>query len=145
MHSKNCRDWTALIARILIGLLFVMGAYGKFTGMEGTIGYISSVSWLPAPAVLAWLAAIVELLGGLMLILGIHPNGAAVVLAVYLLPVSFIFHLKLSDMAQMTQLFKNLAIIGGLLMIHVGGSGKFKLLKCKCCPDCGCGGGKYCK
>jgi len=136
MKCKNCRDWGMLIARILIGLLFVMMAVAKFKNMGGTAGYIES-SWLPAGNVMAWAAALIELFGGLMLILGIHVNAAALGLAVFLLIVTLTFHLDFSDQGQTTQLLKNFAIIGGLLSLHFSGGGKYLLMKCKCCDECG--------
>lgn len=139
MKCKNCRDWVLLVIRILIGALFIMSAIFKFTDMSGTASFIST-TWLPAPLFLAWASAIVEIAGGLMLILGVHACGAAVILAVYLVVVTFTFHNGLSDQDQMIQFFKNLAIIGGLLGVYVSGGGKFTLVKCKCCQgmECNC-------
>lgn len=137
MKCKNCRDWILLVVRLLIGLLFIMTAIAKFSDIAGTASYIST-TWLPAPTFMAWASAIIELLGGLMLILGIHAGGGAVILAVYLVVVTFTFHFKLGDQAQMTHFFKNLAIIGGLLGVYSSGGGKFTLVKCKCCKGLEC-------
>ena len=119
-----------LVARILLGALFVVSGYTKMVGIEGVVGYMSS-SGLPVSAGLAWLAAIIELVGGLALILGVHSSIAAIVLAIYLIPVTLFLHVKVGDQANMVQALKNAAIIGGLLHTFLAGPGKYKLVKSK--------------
>ncbi len=136
MKSKNCRDWGMLVVRILIGLLFIMAAVNKFQNIDAVAGAIDS-TWLPAGNTLAWASAILELLGGLMIVLGIHANGAALILAAYVLITTLTFHLDFSDQGQTIQLLKNLAVIGGLLSLFFNGGGRFLAVKCKCCNSCG--------
>jgi putative oxidoreductase len=72
-----------LAARILIALIFVMSGFGKITGFEGTVGNIASKG-LPMPELLAIGAIIVELGGGIMLIVGWNARWAAA--AIFYLP-----------------------------------------------------------
>lgn len=130
--SHHCHK-TMLVARVLIGALFLYTAYGKFAGMEGTIGYIASVN-MAAASILGWAAAILELVAGLAIILGIYARWSALALAVFLTIVNLIFHLNFSDPMQVLQFFKNFAIVGGLLMVMACGAGS-KCLMDKC-EDC---------
>ena len=63
------KDWAVLLGRILLAVIFVISGYGKLTGFDGTVGYIGSKG-LPMPQVLAGIAILIELGGGLALILG---------------------------------------------------------------------------
>lgn len=119
-----------LVGRILMGALFVVNGYSKLMGMEGVVAYMGGVG-LPESLLLAWLVTLLELVGGVMLVLGIHPTVAALVLAIYLIPITLFFHVKLGDQQQMVQALKNAAIIGGLLTIFLSEPGMYKLLKSK--------------
>lgn len=62
--------------RVIAGLVFIFHGYGKFlavvkgTGLGGLAGMIGD-SGLPLPMVLAYLATITELIGGICLVLGL--------------------------------------------------------------------------
>lgn len=58
-----------LVSRVLIALIFVWSGFGKIAGFAGTVGYIASQG-LPLPQLAAIAAIIVELGGGIMLIVG---------------------------------------------------------------------------
>ncbi len=70
-------------------------------------------------------AIAVELLGELsiLLVLGIKLRWGAIALALFLIPATFIFHTDFSDPIQQIMFFKNLAMLGGLLMIIQYGEG----------------------
>lgn len=74
------------------------------------------------PAVLLLVALVVELVGSLCLITGFRAGLAAFILCLYLVPVTFIFHEVMSFHFE-----KNLAIMGGLLMIAAYGPGRLSL------------------
>ncbi|HSR58571.1 MAG TPA: DoxX family membrane protein, partial [Candidatus Binataceae bacterium] len=69
---KALRDMGALLGRILIALIF-LGGVGKFFALGNTAGYMAMMG-MPAgiTGVLAFLAALVEVLGGLMILLGLR-------------------------------------------------------------------------
>lgn len=139
MKSSSYKNWGILIARLLLSAIFLMGAYNKLTGIEGTASYIASVD-LPYPTLLAWLGGLIELVGGLGLLLGIFTRWSALLLAIYLTVVTFAFHYDFSDQNQITQFLKNAAIIGGLLMAKLCGGGGMCVVKDACCKngDCQC-------
>ncbi len=117
-----------LIGRILLGLLFVIIAAYKLKDMGGLIEWMTSQE-MPAPTALAWGTVSIEILGGLCLILGVKVRVAALVLAVYLVPTTFIIHFDLENAGQMTHVYKNLGVIGGLIALWASGGGnRFRLL-----------------
>ena len=120
-----------VIARVLLALMFVLAGVSKFAGLAGTAGYIASKG-LPMPSVLALGAGVVELLGGVLLIVGWQARWAALVLAAFTVLASLLFHnvwALPADKQMMDQLMflKNLAITGGLLFVFAFGAGSLSL------------------
>lgn len=120
-----------LLGRLGLAALFLPAGIGKITGFSGTVGYIASVG-LPMATLGAILALVVEVAGGLALILGYKTRIAALALAVFTLVASFFFHAFWSmapEQAGMQQLmfWKNIAISGGLLVLAAHGAGAFSL------------------
>ncbi len=127
----NTQAFPVLIARVLLALMFLGAAIEKFTGLEGTAGYIASAG-LPLPKLLAIGAGLVELLGSLTLIVGWQARWAALALAAFTLIASFVFHAywaqpKAAQMVPMLLFMKNMAVIGGLLMVYAFGPGSLSL------------------
>ena len=121
-----------LMGRILLAALFLPAGLSKLSGFEGTVGYIASVG-LPFASVAAAAAAIaVEILGSVALLVGFQTRVAAAVLAVFTIVASFFFHAfwaAAPEQAFMQQLlfFKNIGVIGGLLLLVSSGAGAWSL------------------
>jgi putative oxidoreductase len=120
-----------LVGRLLIAAIFVFSGFGKITGFEGTVGYIASKG-LPLPQAGAVLAIIVELGGGILLILGWKTRWAAAAMMLFTLAAAIIFHnfwAVAPDAAQnqMIHFMKNIAMAGGLVYVVVFGSGTLAL------------------
>lgn len=121
----------ALIGRILLALVFVPAGFGKIAGFAGTVGYATAMG-LPLPQVGVAIALVIELFGGLALLIGYRTQIAAIALAVFTLVASFFFHAYWSlpadqQMMQNLMFFKNIAITGGLLAFAAFGAGAFSL------------------
>jgi|APEBP8051073178_1049388.scaffolds.fasta_scaffold00020_285 putative oxidoreductase len=112
--------YAPLIARILIGVLFVVAGVGKLGDVAGFTGYLTSGG---LPAFLAWPTIALEVLGGLALILGYQTRIVALLLAGFTLLAALLYHFQPADQMQMTMFLKNLAITGGLLMLYAHGAG----------------------
>lgn len=108
-----------VLGRVLIGLLFLSSGLGMlFTqGPDGVAGYFSSLS-LPLPLVLAWLVIILKVVAGGSLVFGRNVLPAAGALIVFTLLTIPIAHSSFDDI----NLFKNLAIVGGLLYVAAAAS-----------------------
>jgi len=127
------RMYGPLVGRVLLALIFIIAGFGKITGFEGTVGYMQAYN-VPMTQVLAVLAIIVELGGGLMIAVGWKARWAAAAIFIFVLIASFIFHAFWAVPADQAQLqnimfMKNLAIMGGMLYIIVYGSGPLSVDK----------------
>jgi putative oxidoreductase len=127
------KDWAVLLGRILLAVIFVISGYGKLTGFDGAAGYIASKG-LPMPQVLAGIAILIELGGGLALILGWKTRWVAGAFIVFLLVITPIFHNYWAAppeqmMGQQINFMKNLSILGGMLLLLGFGPGRLSLDK----------------
>jgi putative oxidoreductase len=125
------QDTLALVGRALLASLFIPAGWGKIAGFAGTAGYIASQG-LPMPEVLAALAIAVELGLGLLLLVGWNARWAALGLAIFVAVITPIFHgfWALPEAQQMMQkqaFVKNLAVLGGLLVVAAFGAGRLSL------------------
>lgn len=111
-----------LVGRILLSILFIFAGFGKLTAISATAGWFGSIG-LPVPTVTAVVVGLVELLGGLAILVGFQTRIAAIVIALFTLGATVIAHLDFSDAMQVLMLQKNLAIAGGLLILAVVGAG----------------------
>ncbi len=121
----------ALVGRLLLALLFLPAGLSKIGGFAGTVGYIGSVG-LPLPTLGAILAIVVEVGGGLALLAGFGTRIAALALALFTLVATVVFHAYWAvppEQAMMQQLmfFKNIAVVGGLLVLAAHGAGAWSL------------------
>lgn len=73
------RDWTLLALRIVIGLIFVLHGIPKLTGIEGTVGFFSS---LGLPGLLGPAVGVAEVIAGPLVAVGLFHRAAVLVLAV---------------------------------------------------------------
>jgi len=111
-----------LIGRILLAVIFILAGFGKLTDISGTAGYFASYG-LPGGAATAAIAGLIELLGGLAILIGFQTRIAAWVLAAFSVATALIAHMGWSDMMQLIHFQKNLAIAGGFLVLATYGPG----------------------
>ena len=129
--NDSVRPLLVLIGRVLLALMFVLSGFGKLTGIEGTAGYIASAG-LPMATALAVIVGLLELFGGLALMVGFHARWAALALGLFTLAASLLFHnfwAMSADQAFMQQLMfmKNLSIAGGMFVVAAVGAGTLSL------------------
>ncbi len=120
-----------VIGRYLLAIIFVFSGWGKITGFAGTTAYMASKG-MPMPQVLLPGAILVELGGGLALMLGWKARWAALAIFLFCIPTTLVFHnfwALPADQAQnqMIHFLKNLALMGGLLYVVAFGPGALSL------------------
>ena len=116
------QKYTPLIALSAIALIFLHSGVGKLSNFAGTQEQIASAG-LPLAALVTVFTIAFQLLGGVSLILGYKARIGAGLLLAFLVPATLVFHNPIADPTQMIQFLKNLAIIGGLLMVVSYGAG----------------------
>ena len=119
------------IARFLVALIFIMSGVGKMFGFTQTAGMMAGVGF-PAPTFFLVGAILLEIVGGVLLLVGYRTRLASLALIVFLVPATLIFHAaNLGDPAhgqeQFIQVLKNLAILGALLKFGTDGAGAYSL------------------
>lgn len=129
MAEKN--QITSLVGRILLSVIFLLSGVTKLTTWGATAGYMKAKGMPYVSALLAG-AIIVELFGGLGVLLGARAKLAAWMLFLYLIPVTLMFHnfwayQGMERVDNMVHFLKNLAIMGGLLTLAGSGAGSFSL------------------
>lgn len=114
------------LGRVLLAALFLMSGLSKLGSAAATTAYIASAG-LPLPGVAYILTVIVEVGGGLLLLVGLQARLAAAVLAVFTVAAALFFHSNFADQNQMVHFLKNFAIAGGLLQVAAWGAGQWSL------------------
>jgi len=108
-----------LPARVLMSLLFLLSGLGKLTSVAPTQAYMAAFG---VPGGLLWPAATLELVGGLLLVVGLALRPVALALAGWCLVTAAIFHTAWSDQIQQIMFLKNLTMAGGFLLVAKTGS-----------------------
>ena len=129
MHALH--RYGPLAGRILIALIFILSGFSKISGFSGTVGYIASKG-LPLPQLAAIGAMMIELGGGILLVLGWKTRWAAAALLLFTALAALLFHnfwAMPPDQAQnqMIHFMKNISMMGGLLYVVLYGSGPLSL------------------
>ncbi len=132
--SSSCGNWASIcksllkfFGRIAIAVIFLLAGISKFLNPEATSLYMASKGMTIFPFFM-YSAATVEIIGGLSLLFGFKTRCGALLLALFLIPATMIFHdfwnVGPGEEALQKVLFlKNLAIFGGLLFVVSAGAG----------------------
>ena len=118
------QNLSAPLGRLLLSLIFVVSGVGKIGAYAGTQAYMDSMG---VPGVLLPLVIILEVLGGLAIIVGWQARIAAFLLAGFCLLSAVLFHGNIGDQGEQIQFLKNLGLAGGFLLIVAHGAGAWSL------------------
>ena len=130
--NQSVQNFVALVGRIFLAAIFVISGVNKLTDFSGTAAFMSGAG-LPAAEFLLVLTILIEIAGGLMIILGLYTRQLALILFLFMIPVTAVFHNPWSAgdpvqiQQQMIHFLKNLAIMGGLLHLSAFGPGYFSI------------------
>lgn len=130
LHKTKQMKYIVLTGRVLFSFLFILSATGHFK--PETIAF-AGAQGVPFASVLVPLSGIVELIGGLSILLGYKAKYGAWLIVLFLIPVTFTLHrfwliqdpmMKQMDMAAF---MKNISILGGALLISYFGAGPLSI------------------
>ncbi|MGV7123407.1 DoxX family protein [Sphingopyxis sp. 550A] len=118
--------------RVLTSLIFIIGGLGHFGQHKMMLERMAESPWRDAvamigsPSVLLWLSGAVFVVAGLTLAVGWMTRTSALALFITLVPVTVAIHV-VPDTSHVGPLFKNIAILGALLLIWARGPGAFAI------------------
>ena len=129
--ATTAQDTLALIGRLVLAWFFVPAGWSKIAGFSGTVAYATSAG-LPLPEIGVAVGLLIELVGGLLLLVGFGTRWAALSLAVFTVVAAFFFHNywvmpEAQQMMQKLNFTKNLAIAAGLLAFAAFGPGRLSI------------------
>jgi len=125
-------DVLLLVGRVALGIIFVLSGWGKLMGLSA---FSASLAGRGVPAAELWavIGAAVEFLGGAMIVLGLATRYAAVLMILFVIVATGISH-RFWEYAdpqqfrmQQVNFMKNLAIIGGFVVMLAVGGGRLAL------------------
>jgi putative oxidoreductase len=117
----------SVASRALLSAIFLVSGIQKILHPVGTMQYMAANGMTTLTALFLVCAIVIEVLGGLSVLLGYKTRWGAIALVIFLIPATLIFHRDLSDQIQSIMFLKNLAILGGLLMVIQNGPGGLTL------------------
>ena len=110
--ASSYHDIALVVGRVLIGAFFLIAAYNKSKGYDGSIAYFSRLG-MPAASVMVPVTILFEVVAGLLLIVGYQARIVALALAVFVLAAALMAHTNFGD--GNNHFLKNVAIAGGCL------------------------------
>lgn len=87
MNDQNLEkyhDVALLLLRIGVGVIFIVAGWGKLTGIEGTQGFFGNLG-IPLFGLMAWVVAIIEFFGGLMVLFGAYIRIPTLLMAIIMI------------------------------------------------------------
>jgi putative oxidoreductase len=127
------RQYGPLAGRILITAIFLKSGYEKIVGFAAVSGMMAKMG-MPMPDLLLAGAIVCEIGGGLMVLFGWNACWGALLLVLFTIPATLLFHnFWAVDAAQyqdqLNHFMKNLAILGALAYVMAMGPGQYSLRK----------------
>ncbi len=126
--SQKSRNIALLIARLIVGYIFITAGWIKISAMAQTVGYFSSMG---IPAFLAYFVGYAEFIGGILLVLGLWTEISALILAIIMV-VAVYFTIP----AGFQMFSMPLATFAVLILVAVSGAGKYSVSCCKKSGTC---------
>lgn len=108
-------------ARVLLAYIFIVAGWGKISGYEATVGYMQAMG---VPSELLPLTILLELGGGLAILLGLQTRVIAALLAGFSIVSAVLFHAAPEDAVNF---MKNFAMAGGFVLLMLSGAGAWSL------------------
>ncbi|MGD8327139.1 MAG: DoxX family protein [Sphingomonadales bacterium] len=117
-----------LLARVFLGVLFLLSGIGKLQGYEGFQSYMEAGG---VPGALAPLVIAVEIIAGAAVIIGFQARLAALLLAGFSVLAAILYHTDFRNQMQIAMFLKDFAIAGGMLLVFIHGPGAYAVGKDK--------------
>jgi putative oxidoreductase len=118
------KSYVDVVGRVLIAAVFVLSGWGKVAAYAGTQAYMQHAS---VPGGLLPLVILLELGGGIAIVIGLYTRPVALLLAGFSLLTGLLFHAGSADQVQQIMFLKNLGLTGGFLFLVANGAGRLSV------------------
>ncbi len=115
-----------LAARICLCIIFINSGIGKIFGFASTAEMMANQG-LPIANVLLIFTIAFQLFGGFSLLLGYKVKIGSILLILFLIPATVVFHNPIANPDEINSFLKNIGLIGGLLMVIYAGAGALSI------------------
>ncbi len=124
---KDMGNLALLALRVVVGIVFLYHGWTKLQDMEATAAFFDSMGifW---PVFFAWVVALVEAIGGILLILGIHVRSIAPILLIDMIVALLVVHTRM----PWAQAELPLVLAAASLVFYGLGAGEWRLMKREC-------------
>lgn len=125
---STIKEVAFVLARILLGTILIAHGWDKFaiTGLEGISGYFASLG-IPAAGFAAVVAALVEIIGGILIIAGAFTRITAAVVFVDMLLAALLAHIANGVFVMNNGWELTGAIGAGALLLVAAGAGAWSV------------------
>jgi len=120
----SLKPYADVVGRVLIAAVFVLAGWGKISGYAGTQAYMRHAG---VPGSLLPLVILLELGGGIAIIIGLYTRPVALLLAGFSIIAGMLFHGGSADQTQQIMLLKDLGLAGGFLFLAANGAGRLSI------------------
>jgi putative oxidoreductase len=118
------KPYADVVGRVLIAILFLLSGWGKIAAYAGTQAYMQQAG---VPGGLLPLVILLELGGGLAIVIGLFTRPVALLMAGFSILAALLFHAGSADQVQQIMFFKNLGLAGGFLFLVANGAGRLSV------------------
>jgi putative oxidoreductase len=120
----SVKPYADVVGRVLIATLFVLAGWGKISAYAGTQAYMQHAG---VPGGLLPLVILLELGGGLAIVIGLYTRPVALLLAGFSIIAGVLFHGGSADQMQQIMLLKDIGLAGGFLFLVANGAGRLSI------------------
>ncbi len=120
------QKYIPLIGRAFLAAIFLKAAVANTLGFSG-IAAMMTEKGLPVPQLLLLGNIFCTFVGGLSILLGFKPRIGAILLIIFLVPTTFVFHNPFTDPNNWNDFLKNFGLVGAMLLIYYYGTGPVSL------------------
>ncbi len=129
--KNDINDGVILAARLFLATLFLIFGWRKLRDYSGTVSQMVQ-DGLPMPVLATVVAIFMELPVAFAVAVGAFTRPSAVLMVLYTLGTSLIEHrywttTGADQLASMEAFYKNLAIMGGFLLLYITGAGRYSI------------------
>lgn len=133
---ERYKNGLLLLGRVLFSVIFIFGAMGHLTKVGYMAGYAGAMG-VPFPKLAIIVTGLILLAGSISILLGWKISYGAIILIIFLIPVTYQMHFlpmlhatdPMQKQMQMINFLKNIGLMGGAIYIALLGAGKYSIDK----------------